>query len=92
VEGKIITFSGDTEWVESLIPAAENADLFIAECYGFERQARHHMDWRTIEKNLPRLTARQIMITHMGDEMLANTGAIKDRRVMAAWDGMTLNI
>ncbi len=92
VEGKVVAFSGDTEWVESLIPAAGNADLFIAECYGFERQARHHMDWRTIEKNLPRLTARQIMITHMGNEMLANAAAVTDRRVIAAWDGLTLNI
>ena len=92
VEGKIVTFTGDTEWVENLIPAAENADLFIAECYGFENQARNHMDWRTIEKNLPRLSARKILVTHMGEDMLANTSAITDRRVFAAWDGMTLTI
>jgi ribonuclease BN (tRNA processing enzyme) len=92
VEGKVVTFSGDTEWVDSLIPASAGADLFIAECYGFDRQARHHMDWRTIERNLPRLTCRQVMLTHMGDEMLANVAAIGDPRVLIAWDGMTLNI
>jgi ribonuclease BN (tRNA processing enzyme) len=92
VEGKTVAFSGDTEWVDSLLPAAADADLFIAECYGFDKPSRNHMDWRTIEKNLPRLTARQIMITHMGDEMLANVATITDRRVIAAWDGLTLNI
>lgn len=92
VEGKVVSFSGDTEWVDSLLPASDNADLFIAECYGFDQPARNHMDWRTIEKNLPRLTARRIMITHMGDAMLANVTAVKDRRVIAAWDGLTLNI
>lgn len=92
VEGKVVAFSGDTEWVENLVPAAQGADLFIAECYGFEREARHHMNWRTIEKNLDRLGARQVMITHLGEEMLANGDAVRDRRVMVAWDGLTLNL
>ncbi len=34
--GSVLTFSGDTEWVESLGDAARNADLFITECYAFE--------------------------------------------------------
>lgn len=92
VEGKVVTFSGDTEWVDSLLPAAAGAELFIAECYGFDRQARHHMDWRTIEKNLPRLDAKRILLTHMGEEMLANAASISDRRITVAWDGLTLNI
>lgn len=92
VEGKTIAFSGDTEWVDSLLEASGNADLFIAECYGFDSKARSHMDWRTIEENLPRITSRQIMITHMGEDMLANQKVVTDKRVLAAWDGLTLNI
>jgi ribonuclease BN (tRNA processing enzyme) len=30
-EGRVLTYSGDTEWTESLIEAARGADLFIAE-------------------------------------------------------------
>ena len=30
-EGRVVAYSGDTEWTESLIDAARGADLFIAE-------------------------------------------------------------
>jgi ribonuclease BN (tRNA processing enzyme) len=92
VEGRAVAFSGDTEWVESLIPAAQGTDLFIAECYGFEQEARSHMHWRIIERNLDRLGARKVLITHMGADMLGNLAAVTDRRVIAAWDGLTLEI
>lgn len=92
VEGKVVAFSGDTEWVDSLLAAAQGADLFIAECYGFQREARSHMHWGIIEKNLDRLGAQRVMITHMGEEMLANRAAVTDRRVIPAWDGLTLDI
>src|ERR1700754_2102591 len=32
-EGRIIAYSADTEWTETLIPLAREADLFIAEAY-----------------------------------------------------------
>ena len=92
VEGKTVTFSGDTEWVDSLIPASDKADLFITECYGYDQQAKAHLDWRTIEKNLGRITAKKIMLTHMGAAMLENVEKIDNERILAAWDGMTLNI
>ncbi len=90
--GKIITFSGDTEWVDSLIPAAKDATLFIAECFAFETPARYHMSWRTIESHLPRLEAERILLTHMGPDMLANLGAIDEPRVSLARDGLILTL
>jgi ribonuclease BN (tRNA processing enzyme) len=35
--GKIITYTGDTEWTETLLPAARGADLLIAEAYFFAK-------------------------------------------------------
>src|SRR5262245_12032609 len=32
-EGRVICYSADTEWTEKLIPAAHNADLFVAEAF-----------------------------------------------------------
>lgn len=92
VEGKIVTFSGDTEWVESLVDAASGSDLFICECFAFETEARYHLNWRTIEKNLGRLGAKVILLTHMGPEMLANRAAVKADNVRLAEDGMTLGL
>ena len=90
--GKTLTFSGDTEWTESLLPAANGADLFITECFAFDRDARYHLNWRTIEKNLDRLAARRVLLTHMGRDMLANRNLVTDPRVLLAEDGLKLDI
>ena len=40
IEGKVLSFTGDTEWVERLVPAGRGADLYIMECYQFEGEPR----------------------------------------------------
>lgn len=92
VGGKIISYSGDTEWVENLIPAAQGSSLFIAECSQFDVQLKFHLDYLTLAKNAGRLAAKRILLTHMGDAMLARLKDI-DRSVFeAAEDGMVLNL
>lgn len=92
VDGKTVAFSGDTEWVEALVPLSDAADLFICECFAFERDARFHLNWRTIETNLPRLTARHVMLTHLGPEALANQESMRHDRVSIAQDGLERDI
>lgn len=87
VDGKVLAFSGDTEWVDTLLAAAQGADLFICECFAFERAARYHLNWRTIETNLPRLGAKRVLLTHLGPEALANREAIRHPQVSLAEDG-----
>ena len=87
---KVIAFSGDTRWVDSLLAAANGADLFIAECFGYLAPTGHHMCWRDIETNLDRLAAKRIMLTHMGPDMLANRAQVHDPRVLLAEDGLSL--
>lgn len=90
--GKVITFSGDTKWVENLLPAANGADLFIAECFGFLTPTGHHMCWRDIESHLDQLAAKRVMLTHMGPDMLANRAAVRDPRVLLAEDGLRVSV
>lgn len=90
VEGKVLSFSGDTEWVETLIPTAKGADLFIAECYAYDKPARYHMGWKVIEANIERLAARRILITHMNADMLAKREMVRHSSVVIAEDGMQL--
>jgi ribonuclease BN (tRNA processing enzyme) len=92
VDGKVLAFSGDTEWVETLVAAAQGADLFICECFAFERDARYHLNWRTIEANLPRLGAKHVMLTHLGPEALANRDAIRHPLVSLAEDGLQRDV
>ena len=50
------------------------------------------MTWRDIERNIDRLGARRVLLTHMGIEMLANRQHVRDPRVMLAEDGMQIDI
>jgi ribonuclease BN (tRNA processing enzyme) len=90
--GKTLSFSGDTHWVEPLIEASRDADLFITECYAFDADPPYHLNWRVIERNLTRITAKRLMLTHMNSAMLANRHLVADPRVMLAEDGLTVDI
>ncbi len=90
--GKVLGFSGDTEWVENLIPVASEADLFITECTGFEQAVRYHLTWHDIRRNLDRLTASRVLLTHMSAEMLARRAEVRDPRVTFAEDGLILDL
>ncbi|MBL6652804.1 MAG: MBL fold metallo-hydrolase, partial [Reyranella sp.] len=51
-EGKVLTYSGDTEWVDELIPAGRDADLFICEAYFFDKLMKYHIDYSTLARRL----------------------------------------
>lgn len=87
-DGKVLSFSGDTEWVETLVPLARNADLLICECFAFETDARYHLNWRIIENNLARLGARRVLLTHLGPEALGRKDEIRHPGVSVAEDGL----
>jgi ribonuclease BN (tRNA processing enzyme) len=89
---KTLSFSGDTEWVDALVACAAGADLFITECYAFDHPAPYHMNWRILNANLARLQAGRIMLSHMGQDMLANTDAAQRAGVLIAEDGLTLEL
>lgn len=91
-DGKVLAFSGDTEWVETLVPTAEGADLFICECFAYEAEARYHLNWRTIEANLEKLGAKSVLLTHLGPEALANRDRIRNSLVAIAEDGLRRDI
>jgi ribonuclease BN (tRNA processing enzyme) len=91
-EGKVLSFTGDTGWVESLVPAGRGADLYIMECYQFEAEPRYHMSWSTIRPHLDRIGARRVLLTHMAEVMLARRSEVADPRVALAEDGLVLEI
>jgi ribonuclease BN (tRNA processing enzyme) len=87
--GKVIAYSGDTEWTESLVEAARGADLFVCEAYTFDRKIRYHLDYRTLAEHLPQIGCRRLIITHMGPDMLARLGEVD---VEHAEDGHTVRL
>lgn len=76
-EGKVITYSGDTEWVPALIPAAQGADLFIAEAYFFDKRIKYHMDFQALAAHLKEIQAKRLIITHMSQDMLHRVDSLR---------------
>jgi ribonuclease BN (tRNA processing enzyme) len=68
--GKVIAYSGDTEWTETLLDAARGADLFVCEAYFFDRRIKYHLDYQTLCENRQHLDCRRIVLTHMSASML----------------------
>lgn len=69
-QGKVFTYTGDTEWTDKLLTAAQGADLLVAESYFYAKKVKYHLDYRTLMANYGRLGAKKVIITHMGQEML----------------------
>ena len=88
-EGRIITYSADTEWTDALIPAARDADLFIAEAYYYDKIVKNHLSLKTLEAHLPAINARRLVLTHMSEDMLARLGELPH---LAAHDGMIVEL
>lgn len=91
-KGRTIAFSGDTEWVESLVPAGRGADLYLMECYAFEGDTRYHLSWSTIRQHLPRIGARHVLLTHMSAGMLDRMGEVNAPGVSLASDGLVVEL
>lgn len=70
--GKVISYTGDTEWCEGLIPLAADSDLLIAECVAYERALPGHLDYQTLLRRRSDLSCRRLVLTHMGPEMLSH--------------------
>ena len=88
-EGRVISYSADTEWTDALIPAAQNADLMIAEAYTYDKTVKNHLSLTTLEAHLPAINAKRVVLTHMSDDML---GRVAGLPYTAASDGMTIEL
>ena len=92
LEDKVLSFSGDTEWTDTLVPTGRGADLFIMECFHFEGSPRFHMSWKKISEELDRIGAKRVLLTHMAEPMLARRGEVSDAHIVLAEDGLVLHV
>ena len=87
--GKLIAYSGDTEWTDALIEVADGVDLFVCECNFFDLKAPGHLNYVTLAENRPRINCSRLVITHMSEGMLARAGEVEFE--MAA-DGAVISL
>jgi ribonuclease BN (tRNA processing enzyme) len=87
--GKQLLFSGDSAWTDLFLTHAPGTDLFLCECCFYDQAANNHMNYLTLREALPRLGCKQIVLTHLGEEMLARR---RELEVACAEDGMTIEL
>jgi ribonuclease BN (tRNA processing enzyme) len=88
-EGRVIAYSADTEWTETLIPLGRDADLFIAEAYYYDKVVKNHLSLKTLEAHLPAIHPKRLVLTHMSDDMLERLGTLA---YTTASDGMVVEL
>jgi ribonuclease BN (tRNA processing enzyme) len=73
VEGPTSSFaySGDTEWTDTLLDAAQDVDLFLCEGYS-PAPVRWHLDLETLARQRDRLTCAQLVLTHLSPPALTS--------------------
>ncbi|MBZ0215622.1 MAG: MBL fold metallo-hydrolase [Fimbriimonadaceae bacterium] len=92
VEDRIVSYSCDTQWTDALVAAAHDADIFICECYMFDTEVKFHLNYRKIMAHFDELAAKQLILTHMSEEMLSRLGEVDRTKAVPAQDGMVISL
>ena len=88
-QGKQVLFSGDSLWTDRFIDHARGADLFLCECSFFNEQPGMHVNYQALRANLARLECNKLILTHLGEEMLARKNQLE---ATVAADGMVIEV
>jgi ribonuclease BN (tRNA processing enzyme) len=89
VGGRVVAYTGDTEWTDDVAQVAHAADLFIAECYFYEKPIKWHLNYPAIAAHRSEFGARRVILTHMSKEMLAHVGQVPEE---CARDGLVVTL
>jgi len=89
VGGKVIAYTGDTEWTDDVAAAARDADLFIAESYFYAKPIKWHLTYPVLAAHLAEVKARRVILTHMSREMLAHVHDVPEE---CAHDGLVVTL
>jgi ribonuclease BN (tRNA processing enzyme) len=87
VDGKIVAYTADTVWLESLVDLGRSADLFLCEAYTYRLPMGSHLDYVTVRERLPDINPRRTLLTHLGPEMIER---LTELELDAARDGMVV--
>jgi ribonuclease BN (tRNA processing enzyme) len=89
VAGKVVAYTGDTEWTDDIAKVAHGADLFIAECYFYDKPVKWHLNYPVIAAHRSEFGAKRVILTHMSKEMLALIDRVPEE---CARDGLVVGV
>jgi ribonuclease BN (tRNA processing enzyme) len=87
--GKVVSYTGDSQWTKHMPKVANNADLFICECYFYAKPVRFHMNYPDIKEHWDEFGHKRIILTHFSREMLPMADKVPEE---CAHDGLVVNI
>jgi len=89
VAGRIISYTGDSAWTKHMPDVARDADLFISECYYYEKPVRFHMNYPDLQAHADELDAKRMVLTHLSHDMMLHKDEIEEE---CAYDGMVIEL
>jgi ribonuclease BN (tRNA processing enzyme) len=89
MDGRKIIYSGDSGWNNDLTVHARGADLFLCECTFYSTQLETHICYQDLAKVKDSLSAKRIVLTHLGEEILAHRHELE---LETAEDGMQIEL
>jgi ribonuclease BN (tRNA processing enzyme) len=89
--GRVLAYTGDTDWVVSLVPCGRGADLLITEAWHYRSDYRFHLDFVTLEQHLHEIGAKRVIVTHMNEDMIERAKN-NSLGIEAAEDGKVVNL
>lgn len=75
-DGKVLAFSGDTEWTDELLKISDGADLFICEASFYDAGRRNHLSVEELIEKRDLIRAKRLVLTHAGEKVLEHAPGI----------------
>ncbi len=85
---KILAYSGDTVWTDTLPLLARNADLFICDAYTYDQPTAQHLDYATVRDRFAELNSKRLILTHLGQAFLDRLATGEAPEFQTAEDGL----
>jgi len=89
VAGKVIAYTGDSAWTKHMPALARDADLFVCECYFYEKPIRFHMNYPDIREHWDEFGAKRTILTHFSREMMLHKDEVPEE---TAYDGLVVEL
>ena len=89
LEGRVLAYSGDTEWTDELLAVAGGANVFLCECSTLDLDVPGHLSVKTLAAKRDLLRCDRVLLIHMGEDVLS---APPPERFELARDGMRVTL
>lgn len=87
---KVLAYSGDTVWTDTLPSLAQGADIFICDAYTYDGSTAQHLDYATLKNRYAELGPKRLILTHLGQAFLDRMAAGETPEFETAADGLVV--